>query len=1361
MENSKWQANKIGLINFWYYDEQEFCFADGRMLLRGSNGSGKSVTMQSVIPLLLDGNMSPERLDPFGSRDRKMSSYLLEDEDEREERTGYLYLEFKRSDSDTFLTLGMGLRARKRKPMDKWYFYISDGRRINKDFFLYKELDEKVTLTRKELEYRLREGGGVFDRQIEYMEYVNRQIFGFETVDEYKEMIDLLIQLRTPKLSKDFKPSVINDILSDSLQALSDDDLRPMSEAIENMDTTSMNLKSKQESRQAAEKIRKVYEQYNYVLLYQKAADYARGIRQDEKLKSEMEENVRQIGISEKKISVLSKQYQTLEIEQVTLDKEKESLNASDAVYLKKQEGDLQERIKQNQQNIQEKEKQLVTKEEQYVQNRYKQKKQEEQQEIKRDELLSMMDEMSEYAELMGFQEHAFLCDDLKNNLESTYSFDTHMLQAGQWKKKLEEGVEILREADEKRRRLDEGIKLLDGCRRDADVVERRVAECRMLCAQAQNEYKESIYEWSGRNQELILEQEILRMISSYADRYGDQSDYGTVRQLVADCQISKKEALSAGKHAVTGRKKEVKEKLDSAVLELREWETAKEPEPPRSEAVLRSRMHLKEMGIPYLEFYKVIEFDAGLSAEKCNYLEEALLDMGILDALVIDEEYREKVMTADQGMSDRYLFVQKQRASKSLLDLFNVNEEMNDLFFNQRIIRILENIGYDSEDSIAVYPDGRYRMGVINGTITKDHEAEFIGVHARERSRQAKIAALKDECRQFEEQLQELEAEILKWDDRLRKLQQEYNEFPSDQDLHAAWRLKDETNREWERLLEEVKRLEVQVNEMTAAMQEIWKQAAALAEKLYLPCVLERFLEAKTAAEEYWKQLYELKGGHFSYIQMQVRVEELREVLDNLDLDMDTLRYDEGKYRRTLLQEQEELNSIQQQLSMTNYEEIRERLDYCMNRLMKIPKEKESCVQESTALRAQIGHMQEALAAQEKLKVSMADQIAFLKAGFEQERRLGYVEVKGDTPQEAVESLEERAGSFVKEDILARLNQVYFENRGFLTEYQLTQTPIFEELEVAFPEIGRSAKRMDMYAKFRGIKVSFLELLKYLDEEILELNELLRAGDRELFEDILANTISRKIRSKMNASFAWVEKMNKLMGAMNTSSGLKLSLRLRSKTAENENQLDTSELVKLLKKDYRVMRDDEAERLSAHFRSKVEEARRGAKDSNGMISFYGVMRETLDYRKWFEFQLFFQKSGEKVKELTNSVFGTFSGGEKAMSMYVPLFSAVVAKYKGAREDAPRMISLDEAFAGVDNRNIRDMFRLMMEFDFNFIINSQVLWGDCDTLNTLAIYQLLRPENAKFVTVMPYLWNGKIKELIEDEHDMEERAAGM
>ena len=216
---------------------------------------------------------------------------------------------------------------------------------------------------------------------------------------------------------------------------------------------------------------------------------------------------------------------------------------------------------------------------------------------------------------------------------------------------------------------------------------------------------------------------------------------------------------------------------------------------------------------------------------------------------------------------------------------------------------------------------------------------------------------------------------------------------------------------------------------------------------------------------------------------------------------------------------------------------------------------------------------------------------------------------------------------------------------------------------------------------------------------------------------------------------------------------------RLREMINEGSDAANVDKLVELLKKDYRLMREDEAAKLSLHFRSKVEEARRHAKDSGGMVSFYQVMKDTLDYRKWFEFQLFSQKSGERQKELTNSVFGTFSGGEKAMSMYVPLFSAVVAKYQGARKDAPRLISLDEAFAGVDNKNIRDMFRLMTEFEFDFIINSQVLWGDCDTLDALAIYQLLRPENAKFVTVMPYLWNGKVKEMLDDEGMLEERAA--
>ena len=63
----------------------------------------------------------------------------------------------------------------------------------------------------------------------------------------------------------------------------------------------------------------------------------------------------------------------------------------------------------------------------------------------------------------------------------------------------------------------------------------------------------------------------------------------------------------------------------------------------------------------------------------------------------------------------------------------------------------------------------------------------------------------------------------------------------------------------------------------------------------------------------------------------------------------------------------------------------------------------------------------------------------------------------------------------------------------------------------------------------------------------------LLSDKDRELFEDILANTISKKIRGKIQASKRWVEKMNTLMESMKTSSGLTLSLRWKNKRAEKE----------------------------------------------------------------------------------------------------------------------------------------------------------------------------------------------------------------
>lgn len=102
----------------------------------------------------------------------------------------------------------------------------------------------------------------------------------------------------------------------------------------------------------------------------------------------------------------------------------------------------------------------------------------------------------------------------------------------------------------------------------------------------------------------------------------------------------------------------------------------------------------------------------------------------------------------------------------------------------------------------------------------------------------------------------------------------------------------------------------------------------------------------------------------------------------------------------------------------------------------------------------------------------------------------------------------------------------------------------LFEDLDTEeFPDV--SAARIDITAKYRGSNLNFKELLLRLSEDMEEQTRLLGDKDRELFEDILANTISKKIRARIQSSQRMVEQMNTLMGAMQTSSGLAPQLKM------------------------------------------------------------------------------------------------------------------------------------------------------------------------------------------------------------------------
>ena len=80
------------------------------------------------------------------------------------------------------------------------------------------------------------------------------------------------------------------------------------------------------------------------------------------------------------------------------------------------------------------------------------------------------------------------------------------------------------------------------------------------------------------------------------------------------------------------------------------------------------------------------------------------------------------------------------------------------------------------------------------------------------------------------------------------------------------------------------------------------------------------------------------------------------RDYLEELELDLDDIRYEFNRICLKVREVEGFLASVQKQLELTDYEEIKERLDHCVERLGKLPGEREACVRNQAALRKRDG---------------------------------------------------------------------------------------------------------------------------------------------------------------------------------------------------------------------------------------------------------------------------------------------------------------------------------------------------------------------------------------------------------------------
>ncbi|MBV9416392.1 MAG: hypothetical protein JO363_15525, partial [Solirubrobacterales bacterium] len=217
-ERERWQPLRLGLVDLFYYDREEFAFRDGRLLLRGNNGTGKSKVMALTLPFLLEGELSAHRVEPDGDPSKRMEwNLLLGGEHPNDERLGYAWVEFGRigEHGSAFCTIGCGMKAAKGRGIAGHWFFVTD-QRIGDDLRLVDATG--VALTADRLEDAIGSRGGVHRRARDHRRAVDERLFGLG--NRYDALIDLLIKMRAPQLSKRPDERGLSDALTGALPPL-------------------------------------------------------------------------------------------------------------------------------------------------------------------------------------------------------------------------------------------------------------------------------------------------------------------------------------------------------------------------------------------------------------------------------------------------------------------------------------------------------------------------------------------------------------------------------------------------------------------------------------------------------------------------------------------------------------------------------------------------------------------------------------------------------------------------------------------------------------------------------------------------------------------------------------------------------------------------------------------------------------------------------------------------------------------------------------------------------------------------------------------------------------------------------------
>lgn len=1340
-----WRPTRLLFRSFWLFEREEFRFVHGRLFLRGANASGKSTVLAAAVPLVLDGDRSRHRLDPFGGAGRSLQYFLLgpdtADRDDpdafyHEQRTGYVALEFARPGPPAeYRTVGIGLhcsRHRDGMPVSFWGFCLRDGRRLGRGFDLVGP--EGTALRRQELEQAIGPGGTVVATVADYRALVNEELFGFADPGDYAHVLNLLLELRAPKLNRDMGPRVVGELLGESLRPVDPalfGQLRTILERIDDYVDGCADLRRRTE---AAERLDEAVSLVQLRRSEIAAAQYLEALADLRRTRAAAEEAATAAQAAEAESAAAQGRAAGTASALAEVEGRLAALREGQALQAAHALSAAQERRTRAAARLQAQEAEVARRDSRGAAAQQRASAARALWEARGAALRGDLDGFVQAAEAaewpLGQDAALQVRAALSPALAGPVAREPDLPGGADWvlpaARSREEQLLLVRRRLQQRDAAAGAEAAVQASfqAHHAHTQQAREEQARLEggLAAAAEQAAEALRLWGEGLRALRLPREDLaeacRVLASHRD---PAADLGQALQPLRQMAL---EQRRHGERARRDRERErdaAAEAVASKAAELAVWEARSEAVPPRSAATEAARAALRAAAVPARPFYEAEDLEAGLDPAAAARIEAAALQAGLLDALVV----------APQDLS----------AARACLDAAG----LGDVFvLDAQAARAA--LGAETGGAgAALLPDGSWRHGLLGGrapAAAAGGAPVYFGVENRRRRHREQLETLRAELREREGAQGLAAAALAQAQGALMRAEAELEELlglPALPALQAAA----------QRATDAAAHAEAARRAEEAALAELERARAAVA-------------AATLELEEACRPLPETRGRTAQGVdELIARLRALvtagrgaaagARALADAAAAVLTAEEVAGREREDLERAVALLTTQRDELAAEDaaVQTLRAVLDSPEGREQRA--RHEALLGEERRLRRQQGEAREAVALWRERAGSRAAEAGRAQAAAEAAavpeaegaQALGAQLAAYPTLASFLETLRQGPGGAeeVARSLLARRREDVRLRERLQADLDAAKTVLLRAEIECRDTLADYAPELDDAAgllRFRaaGTAVWPAQLREELRGQLERQEQLLQASERQLYEEFLLHQMREALHRHIRDTEDWAEHINADLRQARLGSGEVLELRWVPLPGAG-----IAAHLNLLRTDPAMLAPEDRQTLAEAFRAEVERVRQDQRESTGDLGFAEALEEAMDYRHWFRFEIVSRAPHQRAALLDDRRFSTRSGAEKSLALMLPLAAAAAARYRLAREDAPRLIAFDEAFAGVDPRNVEETLRFLCRFGFSWVMASERIWGVGAVLPAAATCEIIRRGNV--VAVLPFFWNGE------------------